>query len=357
MEALDNNVITKQVFDGLVAKYPRVPTFYLLPKIHKDALDPPGRPIVSGIDGLCDPVCRFIDFYLKPLVETLPSYIRDTTDALASVDGIFVEYGTLLVTADVESLYTCIEHLHGIDAVRLFLGSSDLDGPLRELILKLLHYILTHNFFTFKDQFFLQKRGTAMGAACAPAYANLFLGSWERSLFGDAGVPAASHVLCWHRYIDDILFLWDGTVQQLEDFMRTLNQNSFNIHLTYTFEFKEINFLYVTLSVDPTGHIQTDVYRKPTSVNSLVHASSAHYPSTIRAVPVGQFLRMRRICSSDEKFEAQSADLKSRFSSRGYSNRCIKNGYLRARATPRSGLLKSHTGNSLSDMMFFYIFE
>ncbi|XP_077136883.1 uncharacterized protein LOC143793776 [Ranitomeya variabilis] len=294
---------------------------------------------LSGIGGLCNPICQFIDFYLKPMVETLPSYVRDTTDALARVDGILVDHNTLMVTADVESLYTCIDHEQGIDAVRLFLGASDRDGPLCDLV-------LTHNFFVFKDQFYLQKRGTAMGAACSPSYANLFLGSWERSLFGDEGPRAASHVLCWHRYIDDIFFLWDGTAQQLGDFMGTLNQNSLNIYLTYTYDEKKVNFLDVTFEVDQTGYIQTDVYRKRTSVNSLIHASSAHNPSTIRAVPVGQFLRMRRICSSDARFENQASDLKSRFRARGYSIRSIKQGYHRARATPRSDLLKPSMARS-----------
>ncbi|XP_073399270.1 uncharacterized protein [Dendrobates tinctorius] len=290
---------------------------------------------------MCEPICQFIDFYLKSLVESLPSYIRDTTDVLARVDGVLVEPSTLLVTADVESLYTCIDHTVGLDAVRWFLGTSDLDGPLCGLILELVDFILTHNFFVFKDQFYLQKRGTAMGAACAPSYANLFLGAWEREVFGDGGPRGASHVLCWYRYIDDVLFLWDGTVDQLGDFMRTLNDNTKNIHLTYSFDEARLDFLDVRLEVDADRRIQMDVFRKPTSVNSLLHATSAHDYATVRAIPVGQFLRMRRICSTDDRFERQAHDLTNRFLNRGYSRRCIKAGYNRARYTPRSSLLHS----------------
>ncbi|CAJ0936767.1 unnamed protein product [Ranitomeya imitator] len=343
--ALDDNVITKQVFDGLLARSPRVPTFYLLPKIHKDALNPPGHPIVSGIDGICNPVCRFIDYYLKPLVETLPSFVKDTTDVLARVDGILVDEGTMFVTADVESLYTCIDHSHGLAAVRRFLGASDLGGPLCELILELVEYILTHNLFVFKDNFNLQKRGTAMGAACAPSYANLFLGAWEREVFGDGGPPLAAHVLCWHRYIDDILFLWGGgSARQLEEFMTSLNVNPFNIRLTYNSSEAAVDFLDIRLEVALDRRIQMDVYRKPTAVNSLLHASSAHYSATIRAVPVGQFLRVRRICSTEARFERQAMDLKDRFMARGYSRRSIKAGYDRARNTPRGDLLHSNAG-------------
>ncbi|XP_077111184.1 uncharacterized protein LOC143767048 [Ranitomeya variabilis] len=48
----------------------------------------------------------------------------------------------------------------------------------------------------------------------------------------------------------------------------------------------------------------------------------SNHSATMRAVPVGQFLRVRRICSSEPKFEAQAADLKTRFQIRGYSE-CV----------------------------------
>ncbi|XP_069621235.1 uncharacterized protein [Ranitomeya imitator] len=339
IKAFDSGVITKKVFDGLTVQFPKLPTLYLLPKIHKDAVNPPGRPIVSGIGGLCDPICKFIDFYLKPLVETLPSHVRDTTDVLARVDGLLVDRETILVTADVETLYTCISHEDGVRAVRFFLETSNLDGPLCELILELLHFTLTHNFFTFKNQFYHQKRGAAMGAACAPAYANLFLGFWERLVFGTSGAGAADHVLCWLRYIDDVLFLWRGTVQQLDEFMAMLNNNNYNIKLTYRHDAVKIDFLDISLEVDSFSTIQTDVFRKETSVNSLIHATTAHSHSTVRAVPVGQFLRVRQISSTDQKFENQALDLKRRFEQRGYSQRCIKNGYNRAKSVSRDSLL------------------
>ncbi|KAM4012017.1 janus kinase and microtubule-interacting protein 1-like, partial [Anomaloglossus baeobatrachus] len=130
-----------------------------------------------------------------------------------------------------------------------------------------------------------------------------------------------------------------GPAEQLDQFMGQLNRNKFNIKLTYKCSTRKIDFLDVEISVDDRGSIQTDVFRKKTSVNALLHASSAHNPSTIRAIPTGQFLRMRRICSSDSKFEIQSSDLRARFSDRGYSNRNIKFGYNRAKKTPRAQLL------------------
>lgn len=40
-------------------------------------------------------------------------------------------------------------------------------------ILTLLELVLTNNYFQFQEQFYLQLRGTTMGANMAPTYANI----------------------------------------------------------------------------------------------------------------------------------------------------------------------------------------
>ncbi|CAJ0921105.1 unnamed protein product [Ranitomeya imitator] len=179
-----------------------------------------------------------------------------------------------------------------------------------------------------------------MGAACAPSFAGLFLGFWERGVFGGDGPRDVDHVQCWLRYIDDLFIIWQGTEIQLQDFMQQLNINNFNIKLTYFASKNSINFLDINISVDQDLFLQTDVYRKPTSTNSLLHARSSHPYSTIKAIPVGQFLRMRRICSSESKFQFQANDLRTRFLERGYAKQCIKAGYNRAKSCIRDELLR-----------------
>ncbi|KAM4050243.1 uncharacterized protein ACNLHF_014747 isoform 1-T1 [Anomaloglossus baeobatrachus] len=321
------------------------PTFYLLPKIHKNPRVPPGRPIVSGMGGLCDAVCKFIDFYLQPLVETLPSHVRDTSDVLRRLNGLTADEGILLVTLDVETLYTNICHEHGLRAVEYFLSMSNWAPPLQQLILELLEFILTHNVFTFGERFYLQRRGTAMGAACAPSYANLFLGYWEREVFG-GGVPASSHAQCWLRFIDDIFVIWGGTTSELEGFVRHLNSNSFNIYLTFHVDPIKVDFLDINISLTDQRLVSTDIYRKPSSVNALLHASSGHPKFTINAIPTGQFIRLKRICSETGVFEDRANEMRDRFRARGYSTRSIKKAYKRARSTPRDQLLLRFNPNT-----------
>ncbi|CAJ0915637.1 unnamed protein product [Ranitomeya imitator] len=146
-------------------------------------------------------------------------------------------------------------------------------------------------------------------------------------------------VVGWFRYIDDVLLIWNGDDTSLSKFMQQFNINPFNLKFTYNWHPNKIDFLDISLCVGEDGAIETDLYRKETSVNSLLHASSAHNYSTIKAIPVGQFLRNRRVCSTEERFEKQSVALTDRFHARGCSHQCIKAGYRRAKNTRREDLL------------------
>ncbi|KAM4012635.1 uncharacterized protein ACNLHF_004665 [Anomaloglossus baeobatrachus] len=167
---------------------------------------------------------------------------------------------------------------------------------------------------------------------------HLFSRFWERHLFSGDITSAISGVQEWMRYIDDIWFLWSGSEGDLAEFMNELNKNELNIKLTYKYG-RRLEFLDLQIEVLDDGFIHTDVYRKPTATNSLLHASSSHLPSLIHGIPIGQFLRAKRICSSEMTFESQSKDISRRFMERGYSRRSIKNGYKRAKNCNRNDLL------------------
>ncbi|XP_075435995.1 uncharacterized protein LOC142472734 [Ascaphus truei] len=164
----------EQILD-LITANPKPDTFYMLPKIHKEGN--PGRPIISGSGTLTENISGWEEGILKPLVRNTPSYIQDTTNLLNKLNAIGpLPTGTLLATMDVGSLYTNIPHEDGISACRYFLGPQE---PLTETVTKCIEFILTHNYFTFGNDTYLQTTGTAMGTLMAPQYANLFCAKLE----------------------------------------------------------------------------------------------------------------------------------------------------------------------------------
>lgn len=78
------------------------------------------------------------------------------------------------MTVDVTSLYMIIPHELGLGAVKYFLDwDSSLLREQVNLIMELLEFAATHNFFWFDGQYFRQDRDVAMGAKYAPSLANL----------------------------------------------------------------------------------------------------------------------------------------------------------------------------------------
>lgn len=52
----------------------RIPVIYYLPKVHENPINPPGRPIIRGLDSVTFRVGTYIDNFLQPLVSKTPSY-------------------------------------------------------------------------------------------------------------------------------------------------------------------------------------------------------------------------------------------------------------------------------------------
>ena len=93
------------------------------------------RPIVSSCDSATENISQFIDYWLQPIMKSLPSYLKDTLQLINELKEISVESDIILVTVDVESLYTCIPHDKELQHVKKLLTQpqrvtpSDLTFP------------------------------------------------------------------------------------------------------------------------------------------------------------------------------------------------------------------------------------
>uniref|UniRef100_A0A8C5QSP0 Reverse transcriptase n=1 Tax=Leptobrachium leishanense TaxID=445787 RepID=A0A8C5QSP0_9ANUR len=167
----------------LKVKYPRIPVFYYLPKIHKNRANPPGRPIVSGIGSISSRVSEYVDHLLQPVVIQTPSYIKDTMSRLKELEKIIWKHDLILATCDVNSLYTIILHQLGCEAVEHFLKElGKFEEDQIEYLVEGIKLILENNYFWYGGQYYLQLTGMAMGTRFAPSYANLFMLYWEHQM-------------------------------------------------------------------------------------------------------------------------------------------------------------------------------
>ncbi|XP_041420430.1 uncharacterized protein LOC121394203 [Xenopus laevis] len=334
----------------LTTDFPKIPFLYTLPKIHKSLSAPPGRPIISAVGSLFQPIAIFIDHYLQPIVQQMDSYVKDTTHLLTMLKELRVPPDSILATMDVSSLYTVIPHEAGIAVCREALSRIQVDGPPVEFLIALLDLILSHNYFMFNDKFFLQVAGTAMGSNVAPSFANLCMESYEKTVFLPRG---GSNIYFYKRYIDDLLLVWGGTARELTDFHASLNEGDSPIKLTLSHDTQTIDFLDVTLYKQGEG-LGTTLYKKPTDKNSLIQAQSHHPTHMSRGVLYSQFLRIIRNNSDRNMAQTQLTTLTEQFVARGYDRTLVIEQRRRAELKTQDDLLKPglNTRRAPPDLIF-----
>ena len=192
----------------------------------------------------------------------LPSYIKDTAHFLRKLDDLKeLPPGYLLVTLDVSSLYTniLVPHKEGIEACRKALNSS---GHLSRSRLK------------------------------TESICDLITVSTK-----------------WCRYIDDIFMVWTHGEDKLEDFINHVNSLHSTIKFTHEFSKSHISFLDVTVSLDNNNKISTDLFVKSTDTHQYLLHTSCHPSHIKRSIPFSLALRIRRICSTTEKFQQRTNEL------------------------------------------------
>lgn len=258
---------------------------------------------------------------------------------------------------DVEALYTNIDHTEGLDALSHYLEERHPEQmPPAVFILQLAEWTLHNNVFLFQNQFFKQRKGTAMGACFAPNYSNLFMGVWEETfVYSDLNV-FLDKIIWWGRYIDDIILLWSGSKTELLSFHSYLNNTNRNLKLSLDFSPSEINFLDLKISKDGNGDLHTSIFRKPTDRNTILRADSFHPPWLTDNIPFGQFQRLKRICDSEEDYEKNALDMTQRFKARGYQHKTVFRAYNKAKCLPREQLLApKQKEEQNSDQVYFVI--
>lgn len=164
-----------------------------------------------------------------------------------------------------------------------------------------------------------------MGSKMAPSYASLFCGFFEHNIiFNEKVNPHLKNIMNWRRYIDDVFFVWTGTTDELEQFHDFINSNNYQLKFTMEHNSEKMNFLDILVYKD-SNKLFSNLYRKSTDRNSILHGQSFHPIPLKRGLPISQFNRIRRICSSDSDYQLQADELTKRFQQRRYKNDWISN--------------------------------
>lgn len=165
------------------------------------------------------------------------------------------------------------------------------NSPLPTEYIEWISLCLKSGYFVWREEFYLQVDGVAMGSPIAPVVANIFM-EWYESL-----ALSTAHVKprYWWRYVDDIFAIIDK--EGLSGFTDHLNNLHHKISITVEEE-KEgvLPFLDVRVIRMPDNSLTHTIHRKPTHTDRYLHASSHHHPAHLSSVPRALMDRALRLC-------------------------------------------------------------
>jgi hypothetical protein len=198
--------------------------------------------------------------------------------------------------------------------------------PLRpdKQLMELLKITLKNNDFQFNGKNYLQTCGTPMGKVYAPGLANIYMLEFDdKAMHGYKIKP-----LFFFRYLDDIFFIWTGSIEELKEYEEYLNSLIPGIKVTLEYNKMTANFLDTTVykhSINNDTTLQTRVYFKPTDTHQLLHTKSFHPKHTCRGILKSQLLRFKRISSFWSDFNSTVKILFHSLADRGYSWSLLRN--------------------------------
>jgi hypothetical protein len=228
-------------------------------------------------------------------------------------------------------MYTNINTPHGLETLQKWfdLHTNNLPPSFpTAMILASVKLIMTMNVFQFDDTHWLQLSGTAMGTSLACMYATIYYAYHEETslLYSFPPATPGSPLLLYGRLIDDTIQLWD-----MARLPAPLSQANFTTILAKQMQFgslpwevetpqREVNFLDLTIRLEPNGTVTTRTYVKPMNLHLYIPPSSAHSPGVLKSLVYGTLQRYWAQNSNKSNFVASTRAFYGHLHNRGYSH-------------------------------------
>ena len=286
---------------------------------------------------------------MSPLVCNLKTYVKDTNHALQIFNSFqFSNDDTsqrFLYTMDIKSLYTVIPHNSGLEALTYFLDKRPVLEPPTATLTRLAELVLNLNAYSFKDEFYHQVGGVAMGSKMGPNYACLFVGYVEEQISQQyTGCVPQLH----ERYIDDVAGVACSRLPQLEEYIAFVSHFYPALQFTHTIPQTELPFLDISLRVSG-DRISTSIHYKPTDTHSYLHHDSSHPRHCKENLPNSQFIRLRRLCSDNADFLTKAQEMAFFFERRGYNPQTLKQDLEKMKDLSQTNALTKNTSTGRKD--------
>ncbi|CAF2541316.1 unnamed protein product [Rotaria sp. Silwood2] len=182
--------------------------------------------------------------------------------------------------------------------------------------------ILDSNYFVYKNKYYQQKRGGAMGSAFTQVFDNIYILEWKHDLIKH---QASKHKI-YRRYIDDIFTTMNTSFDEITKELEKAEQKDLNIKIKPIIH-ETVQFLDITI-MNANGQLKTSIYHKP-SADPYYLPHTSDYPHAIhRNIPYTALLRAVRLCSNLHDFHLEQLCINVSLLLNNYAPKLITNQFL-----------------------------
>ena len=317
-----NKKLVKRLQPSKQAKAGR---FYGLPKIHKPRLG--WRPIISNNEHPTENLSKWIHSILEPTARKSCTHLDNSYELCEILAALNKESlnkeAWIILTADIENLYTNIPHREGTEAcIQAIYDDKENKLKLkdRSAMQALIYNTLSNNIFEFNTKYYTQISGTAMGTSMAPAYANLYLNNKEERWLKQTRLK--KNMVLFKRYLDDIVIIYNNHDNSLTNLINEMQDAYKPLKLTHTYGKKE-PFLDIEMEIRGEK-IEYRMYRKPLNAKEIIAYDSCHPNECKLGTIIGEFKRIDRLHSTEIEKRKEKIKLKQRCLKQGYPIKAIE---------------------------------
>jgi len=290
---LTSGVIDQETFKEYLATNSNPARIYGLIKLHKDGA--PLRPVVSCIGS---PVYKLSKLVAKFIRSSFPSSsysVKNSEQFLNKIKEVVLPHNYVLVSLDVKSMFSNLTFDLVERAFEFFAGEFQPVFDISiDMLLELIKFMFDSTFFKYKNKFFSQLKGSAMGNPASPAIAEICMEFVIQSAirFLNFELPFI------HIYVDDICTAIPAN--RMSDMLMVFNSIDSNIEFTGEIEkLGGLPFLDTFLMRD-NRKVVAKWYNKLNSPPTLLNFKSSHPLNQKMGILVGLKNRMFRL--SDPRF-------------------------------------------------------
>jgi hypothetical protein len=189
---------------------------------------------------------------------------------IADLQQVNISENIRLCSFDIKNMYS---NIPTEDISKLIIDvamKNYIHNDVTQGIEQLTNLVIEQNYFKMNSKYYHQSEGLAMGAPSSALLAEIYLQFLEHNLL------LKHKILSYHRYVDDILIIYNSLSTNINETLSDFNDLHHKIQFTIENEINsQMNFLDCTIS-RRHNNLHFGIFRKHTATDIMIRNDSCH---------------------------------------------------------------------------------